>query len=368
MHTSSRRDELIGPLEGAPGDVLLVLDHDGQGQLLEAWPLAPGALDEARLALDVDSPFVARAHTIDTTLRGDPQAVLLVERVVGPTLDDIEPPSLLRRLIVAAGVAEGVAELHRAGVIHQRLRVQQSEEGALVPVLVGGWRPWGAGIWLEGPAMAPPEWATLKGAPTDPAWDVWSLGVLLSAHLTGQHPFGELVSRHVSTEPDHLEARADAFTSASPALGWMVGMSTLQALLTRCFALDPRQRPTAEDLARCLRATHGHQARALAEIYSPKVHDPVGLPEAVEIPSAGLTDFAPPAPPTRQAPTPPQPEEEDPPPTSVGRQLLAALLGGLAVGLLWLALGQVESEDPAITNADVADADAIDADLSFQGL
>jgi serine/threonine protein kinase len=145
-------------------------------------------------------------------------------------------------LALAAGLAEGLGAIHAAGIVHRDLKpsnVLLAEDGpriidfgisraAEANVLTG------TGVVFGSPSFMSPEQA--RGELVGPPSDVFSLGAVLSFAATGQGPFGTgssatLLYRVVFTPPD---------TSGLPA--------GLRALVDRCLAKDPEQRPITEQL------------------------------------------------------------------------------------------------------------------------
>lgn len=125
-----------------------------------------------------------------------------------------------------------------------------TEESPLTPSTGPSRRPPTPAITRPGgvpgtPAYLAPE-LLLPNAPITPAADVFSFGVLAYQLLTGVRPFIEpaafalLEGRDVPTPPP--------LTDACPTLD-----ASLAALLLRCVALDPEDRPTPEALVTALR-------------------------------------------------------------------------------------------------------------------
>src|SRR5580692_10610960 len=171
---------------------------------------------------------------------------LATSYIAGPSLSDAiaergpMPAALVVRL--AAGLAEGLAAIHTAGVVHRDLKpanVLLAEDG---PRLIdfGISRSLEAaaltrtGMVVGSPGFMSPEQA--EGRPVGPASDVFSLGAVLTFAATGEGPFGEgstvaLLYRVVTSEPH---------TQAVPA--------EIRPVIEHCLAKDPRQRPTAAQL------------------------------------------------------------------------------------------------------------------------
>jgi hypothetical protein len=198
---------------------------------------------EASAARKVSGIFTA--PVVDADLDG-PIPWLATSYIAGPSLGDAiaergpMPAALVVRL--AAGLAEGLAAIHTAGVVHRDLKpanVLLAEDG---PRLIdfGISRSMDAisltrtGMVVGSPGFMSPEQA--EGRPVGPASDVFSLGAVLTFAATGEGPFGEgstvaLLYRVVTSEPH---------TQAVPA--------EIRPVIEHCLAKDPGQRPTAAQL------------------------------------------------------------------------------------------------------------------------
>ena len=198
---------------------------------------------EASAARKVSGIFTA--PVVDADLDG-PVPWLATSYIAGPSLSDAiaergpMPAALVLRL--AAGLAEGLAAIHTAGVVHRDLKpanVLLAEDG---PRLIdfGISRSMDAvsltrtGMVVGSPGFMSPEQA--EGRPVGPASDVFSLGAVLTFAATGEGPFGEgstvaLLYRVVTSEPH---------TQAVPA--------DIRPVIEHCLAKDPGQRPTAAQL------------------------------------------------------------------------------------------------------------------------
>ena len=195
---------------------------------------------EASAARKVSGIFTA--PVVDADLDG-PIPWLATSYIAGPSLGDAiaergpMPAALVLRL--GAGLAEGLAAIHTAGVVHRDLKpanVLLAEDG---PRLIdfGISRSMETtsltrtGMVVGSPGFMSPEQA--EGRPVGPASDVFSLGAVLTFAATGEGPFGEgstvaLLYRVVTSEPN---------TQGVP--------GEIRPLIERCLAKDPRQRPTA---------------------------------------------------------------------------------------------------------------------------
>jgi serine/threonine protein kinase len=175
----------------------------------------------------------------------DPEATppwLATEYVVGPSLSQAVaehgplPERSVRRL--AAGLAEALTAIHRAGLVHRDLKPSNVLLGADGPRVIdfgialasGSTTLTSTGVFLGTPGFLSPE--QLVGGEVGPASDVFSLGALLIFACTGNAPFGE-------GDTSMLFHRA---THGTPDLrGVPEGML---APINACLRRDPAQRPT----------------------------------------------------------------------------------------------------------------------------
>jgi serine/threonine protein kinase len=185
------------------------------------------------------------APVVDADLDG-PMPWLATSYIAGPSLADAVaergamPPALVIRL--AAGLAEGLAAIHSAGVVHRDLKpanVLLAEDG---PRLIDfgisrsmeGSTLTRTGMVVGSPGFMSPEQA--EGRPVGPASDIFSLGAVLTFSATGEGPFGEgstvaLLYRVVTGQPN---------TQGVP--------DEIRPLIEHCLVKDPLQRPTAAQL------------------------------------------------------------------------------------------------------------------------
>ena len=185
------------------------------------------------------------APVVDADLDG-PVPWLATSYIAGPSLGDAVaergpmPPALVLRL--AAGLAEGLAAIHSAGVVHRDLKpsnVLLAEDGPRlidfgISRSVESISLTRTGTVVGSPGFMSPEQA--EGRPVGPPSDIFSLGAILTFAATGEGPFGEgstvaLLYRVVASEPN---------TRGVP--------DEIRAFIEHCLAKDPRQRPTAAHL------------------------------------------------------------------------------------------------------------------------
>lgn len=170
-------------------------------------------------------------------------APTLSERVRERVLDAVE----LTRL--AAGLAEALRDIHRAGVVHRDLKpsnVLMAPDGVRV-IDFGISRPADSDLRTETgkligtpPFMAPEQFQRPREVGT--AADVFALGAVLVHAATGRGPFDSdshylVAYQVVHSEPD------------------LTGLpARLVPIVARCLAKDPDERPTAEALIAEMRA------------------------------------------------------------------------------------------------------------------
>ncbi|MFE9928498.1 protein kinase [Streptomyces sp. NPDC005533] len=193
------------------------------------------------------------APVVDADPDGEP-AWLVTAFVPGPTLQAVLarvgslPPDTLT--VLAAGLAEALEAIHRAGVIHRDLKpanIIVAEDGPRVidfgiARALDGTALTQTGLQVGTPGFLAPEQLTGGGALT-PAVDMFALGVVLT-QAAGGAPFGDgpSAARHfkvVYEEPD-LTAVPDE----------------LRAAIGACLSKDPAARPTPAAFLATLTVRH----------------------------------------------------------------------------------------------------------------
>ncbi|MCO5967422.1 serine/threonine-protein kinase [Actinoallomurus soli] len=165
--------------------------------------------------------------------------------IPGPSLGEVIdeegplPPDTVFRL--AGGIAEALASIHAAGVLHRDLKPVNVLLDATGPKVIDfgvaqaedATRLTETGVRVGTVPFMAPEQA--DGRPVTAAADVFSLGSVLAYAATGVPPFGdgttgEVLYRIIHTDPD--PAALDC------------GDDRLRALITACLDKDPERRPT----------------------------------------------------------------------------------------------------------------------------
>jgi serine/threonine protein kinase len=198
---------------------------------------------EVAAAQRVNGMFTAVVADADTD---GPVPWLATAYVPGPTLaqavTERGPLSAAAVRALAAGLAEGLAAVHAAGVVHRDLKpsnVLLADDGPrLIDFGISRRTETGkltsTGLVVGSPGFMSPEQA--EGGVAGPPSDVFSLGAVLVYAATGHGPFGggstaALVYRVVHAEPE-LEDVPE----------------TIRRLVARCLAKNAAMRPTAADL------------------------------------------------------------------------------------------------------------------------
>ena len=201
------------------------------------------------------------AHLYDA-FEDDLGTVLVGELVEGPSLRELRdqlaplPPGAVAA--VGMQLADGVADIHAAGVAHRDLtpeNVRVTHDGRLKILGLGDARLLAdvaatpaIGI-AEGSIYLAPE--QLEGSPSDERTDVYALGLMLWELAMGRRPFDDA---------DDLLRSVERRTSEDlPALrrGWSSIPKRLSRIVEQATRCDPEQRwQRAGDLGSALRSHH----------------------------------------------------------------------------------------------------------------
>ncbi|MFI9572890.1 serine/threonine-protein kinase [Microbispora rosea] len=308
------QDDRLGPYrllrrlgEGGMGVVHLALDPQGRQLAVKVLRSEVAGDDVARRRLSrevetmrrVRGPNIAEVVDADVTGR---RPYIVTRYVPGRPLDEIVKNDgalpLDALLKVAVGVAEALAAVHAAGVIHRDLKPGNVLMLDGQPVLidfgiaqaVDATRLTQTGMFIGTPGYLAPE--IIEGHEAGPQVDVhaWAGTVLYAA--TGQPPFGkgtlEMIFFNITSGRANVEA--------APA--------PIQPMLRAAFNRDPARRPTAAELvrqlARLLPPSPGTRLRVPDEITTvPNVDDTGGqqAPGRAGRPVAGPPPTGSPVPP-----------------------------------------------------------------------
>src|SRR4051794_58365 len=240
--------------EGGQGVVFLATGADGDKVAIKR--LRPGLVDDGtarqRLAKEVAAarqvaPFCT-ARVIDARLDGDMPHVV-TEYIDGPSVQrrvqDGGPFTGAELFRLAVGTATALAAIHQAGVVHRDFKP------ANVMLAADGPRVIDFGIARDltqdttvpsrvfgTPAYMAPEQVSGERATT--ATDVFAWASTMVYAATGNAPF----------DAPHMVAVVHRITSANADLSAVP--PALADVVRRCFAKDPAERPTAQQVVQLL--------------------------------------------------------------------------------------------------------------------
>lgn len=260
---ASGRIERVGPwrLEGligrgGSGEVYLGRRADGAFERQVAVKLLRADRDadariveERRLLARLDHPNIARL--LDGGVAPDGRPWLVTEFIDGRPLDAWlreGAPDLDRRLKTFTALTDAVACAHASGIVHADLKpanvlIDAQDQPHLLDFGVARLLEHATAGGHHGltPAWAAPE--QFDGAPADPRSDVYALGLLLYLLLTGDAPID--AQAHALSELKALRQQQDAPAPSLrvPAREAARIRDELDAVVLRCLARDPAQRP-----------------------------------------------------------------------------------------------------------------------------
>ncbi|WP_343234846.1 serine/threonine-protein kinase [Streptomyces sp. ICC4] len=239
---------------GGMGQVYLATSPGGRKVAVKVIrpELADAPQFRARFAREVDAARQVGGFHTAQVVDADPEAAapwLVTAYIPGPTLQQVvaengplAPDAVLR---LGAGLAEGLAAIHRCGLVHRDLKpgnVILAEDGPRIIDFGVAHAPGAEAMTRTGTVigtyayMSPEQ---IRADRVSPASDVFALGSVLAFAATGRSPFD------ATTVP----AIVHRVTGEPPLLDGLFGR--LRDLVTVCLAKDPAGRPsTAEVLAR----------------------------------------------------------------------------------------------------------------------
>ncbi|AEH07946.1 MULTISPECIES: protein kinase domain-containing protein [Protofrankia] len=204
--------------------------RDRFGHEVQAARAVSGAYTAAVIDADptAERPWLATAYVPGLSLAE-------TIRRTGPL-----PQESVRTL--AAGLAEALAAVHRAGLVHRDLKpsnVLLATDGPRVIDFGISRAADATGLTLTGGVLGSPGFMApeqITGGEIGPPCDVFALGALIAFAVTGREPFG--------TGP--TPALVYRLVHSEPALDGIDG--DLRELVTACLAKDPATRPALTDV------------------------------------------------------------------------------------------------------------------------
>ena len=221
----------------------LAFDLNRRAHVVLKLEAAPGAsvLHDGAVAARVQGPHLVRVLGQGRTAEWN---YLAMEHVTGGDLAAQlgQPLPRPRAMSLLAQAAEGLAQLHRLGLVHRDVKPANfllRADGSLVLTDFGLVTQAGSAGATPGTLLGTARYVApeqLQGAPAAPSADVYSLGLLLHEMLCGRPAFAgetltELLAQQLVAEPARLPASAAA----------------VQPLLDRMLCKDPRGRPADAD-------------------------------------------------------------------------------------------------------------------------
>ncbi|WP_433463511.1 serine/threonine-protein kinase [Spirillospora sp. CA-128828] len=293
---------------GGMGVVYRATDQHGHQYALKLLKpeLAEHATFHRRLAREVDtmrrvrSPHVAEVIDADVTAERpyivtrfiDGQPLDTVVQAIGPLHTEL----LLR---LSAGLAEGLVAIHEAEIVHRDVKPNNVMLVDGDPVLIDfgiahatdATRLTQTGMFIGTPGYLGPE--VIEGKPPGPAVDIYGWAATVAFAATGRSPFGTgslhaVLARAISGEPD--------VEGVPP---------QLEPQLKAALARDPRDRPSATQIAAWARRGHA-AAPALPTALTPADQADSTTPTAIAVdfgPVAGHPSPDWPAPKAARSPT-----------------------------------------------------------------
>ena len=339
------RDTVLGRPVAVKVVDLAVADDPALGERLHREAVAAASITHPDVVTVHDAGVAdGVAYVVMTLVEGRDLAAVLAER--GP----LPVPEAMR---LGTRLAGALAAVHAAGVVHRDVKpanvLLHGEDVTLVDFGIASIDTAQASLTAAGTVIGTahgmsPEQA--RGEPATPASDVYGLGCLLTAALTGAPPFEAesavaVLQRHLEDSPPSVRERRREVPAE------------LDALVTAMLAKDPTARPTAGDVQDALgRLTAGPDGAATRVLPPAAGGMPAaGGPEPTRVLPAGPV---PPRPGGRGPATGVAPGRGTPPPRRRGTWAFPVGLGALAVvlvGVLAFALtgGEPGTDDPAGT-------------------
>ncbi|SRR5579875_442574 len=331
MRVQDRTPERLGPYRlvrqlGAGGMGVVYLAEDEAGALVAVKALHPSMAEEAnarrRLAREVETMRRVRsryvAQVLGADLDGEPPYIV-TRYVPGLTLEAVVgaggplTQGALARL--ARGLAEALAAVHAAGVVHRDLKPGNVMISDGEPVVIDfgiahvpeTTRLTMTGMFMGTPGYLAPE--VIEGKESGPACDIHSWAATVAFAATGRPPFGTGPYEGVFYRIVHGQPDLDALPEP------------LRPMVMRALSRDPALRPSAAELAGWAAALDpdtlvpapaaraaGGPALALGVLADPP--DPQGAPPGRRIAPPSWPDATKPDLPSHTRPLPPMVQDD----------------------------------------------------------
>jgi serine/threonine-protein kinase len=208
---------------------------------------------EARVCTKLRNPHIARVHGMSLWEGTFP--FMVMDYLEGEDLRTLRKRGAKLPLGQAVGytvqICEGVAEAHAHGIVHRDLKpgnifiTKQPDGSELVKVLDFGISKWNsggeefseltkAGTMLGSPKFMSPE--QLMGSKVDSRTDIWSIGAILYAMLTGRspYPYSNAPQMFVAIMSGNVPPVPSTLDPAIPA--------AVDAVVMRCLSKDRADR------------------------------------------------------------------------------------------------------------------------------
>ena len=221
------------------------------------------------LGSEVRSPYVVQLYGLeteafipDTELFDPPLALpaLLMEYLENAkTLSFLTGLKQYERITVLAKVADGLAAIHEAGLVHRDLTPHNvlaiKNKGVWTPKIIdfGIARPIEHYTRVAGKLayLSPFAQDERGGQIVGPAIDIWGLATMIVHQLTGHMPFDLKIPKN-KLDLEFLKNWRNHVENTAPALNGLDDNAELTKILNSCFIDNTEDLPTATEVAKAL--------------------------------------------------------------------------------------------------------------------